>query len=68
MSLTQKLKTRRVAGMIQEWFRVGDKTYVHSRPDPNSFYLPKPDNTLRELRNPVDILIAELVYGALYCH
>jgi len=68
MSLTEKLKTRRETGMIQHWFRAGDKTYVVSIPDPNSNYFPKRSNILIDIRDPVELRIAQLVYDALYSH
>ncbi len=66
MSQIEELEPRRIAGMIQDRFRIGDTEYVHSRVDPYSFYKPVLDNNLRDITNPFEITLARLVYNALF--
>ncbi len=68
MSLTEKLETKRVAGMIQECYRVEDEIYVDSTPDPKSNYLPIEDIKINDIKDPIEMRIAKLVYDALYLH
>jgi hypothetical protein len=62
----RKLKTQRTSGCIEEHFEYKGKHYVQSREDPNSNYLPKVRNDLRDIRDPHEREVVGLVAQILY--
>lgn len=62
----KKLKTVRKGGVIEDHFRFLGKNYVTTRTDPKSNYLMKVRNDLRDIKNPYERILVDLVWKALY--
>ena len=64
----EKLKTRKINGIIEEYFQFLDKGYVRTRIDPEyrGIFLPKVYNNFSNIKNPLERILVVLVSEMLY--